>query len=282
MIEAETLVDDQGQVNVTVSDGSGGGPNATPVITDQPIAQTVDVLQPLYLAVTASAFPPPSYQWKRDGVTISGETGPVFYRELSLPADDGDYTVDITSGSTVTSVGATITINGDAYAPIITTQPTDQQVNEGSNVALSVVVDAEPEASYQWQKNGSSINNATNSSLTLNNTDAGDEADYRVIVTNVVGSTISAEVFVDVNTRPILTLPNAVYGTVGELSSITGTSTMTPNLCPLRSHGLNCQVRERLPLRTLLLSPLNLQPIQQAPILFNASHQIAFSIPAGL
>ena len=48
--------------------------NLSPVITTQPNSQLVSVGYPVTFSVTASGPSPYSYQWKRNGVNISGAT----------------------------------------------------------------------------------------------------------------------------------------------------------------------------------------------------------------
>jgi hypothetical protein len=44
-------------------------------ITTQPQSQTVDEGRPVTFSVVADGTPPFTYQWKRDGADITGETG---------------------------------------------------------------------------------------------------------------------------------------------------------------------------------------------------------------
>ena len=85
-------------------------PNEAPVILGQPRSQTVLSGAPVYLSVVAEAYPAPAYQWQKDGVDLPGATRSVLSIETASFSDAGDYTCEVTSGSTVTSATATLTV----------------------------------------------------------------------------------------------------------------------------------------------------------------------------
>ncbi|MDB6057944.1 MAG: large protein, partial [Verrucomicrobiales bacterium] len=84
-------------------------------------------------------------------------------------------------------------------APVILTQPVSQQVNAVANANFSVAAGGSAPLSYQWRKNGGAINAATNSTLTLSSVGAADVASYSVAVTNLVGTTTSADAMLTVS-----------------------------------------------------------------------------------
>lgn len=69
------------------------------------------------------------------------------------------------SEASVNSESATLTVNGAAVAPVITTQPQSQTVTEGENVSFTVAASGEPTPSVQWQvsmNSGSTWSDLTN------------------------------------------------------------------------------------------------------------------------
>ena len=86
--------------------------------------------------------------------------------------------------------------------PNITAQPASQSVFVGADVTFSVGVGGTPPFSYQWKRNGSPISGATQSSYTTNNVQLSDAASYSVTVTNVFGTTNSADAALTVS-QPI-------------------------------------------------------------------------------
>ena len=91
------------------------------------------------------------------------------------------------ANGTANSVQVTMNANTSVTAtfnlgPSITSQPTSQTVNAGSNAMFSVSASSTGSLSYQWLKNGMPISGAINSTLTLTNVQSGDAATYSVEV----------------------------------------------------------------------------------------------------
>jgi hypothetical protein len=78
-----------------------------------------------------------------------------------------------------------------AVAPLITSQPQNQTVVEGANVNFSVLASGTAPFSYQWRKNGTPINGATSSTLTLSRVTMSNASDYSVTVANSGGTATS-------------------------------------------------------------------------------------------
>jgi endonuclease/exonuclease/phosphatase family metal-dependent hydrolase len=76
-------------------------------------------------------------------------------------------------------------------APRITIQPQNQVVIEGSNATFTVIATGTQPLSYQWLFNGTNLDGATNSSLTLTAVTTNDAGSYGVTITNAFGSTNS-------------------------------------------------------------------------------------------
>jgi hypothetical protein len=86
--------------------------------------------------------------------------------------------------------------------PTIVTQPTNQTVFVGYDVAFDVTAGGTPPLTYQWQFNGTNINGATNPLLTLTNVSFIEAGSYSVTVTNTLGTTNSANAVLTVNPPP--------------------------------------------------------------------------------
>ena len=77
-------------------------------------------------------------------------------------------------------------------APSFLSQPTNQMVTVGSTVNFNVAASGTPHLSYQWNFNGTNLNGATHTSLTLTNVQGSQAGNYTVLVTNAFGSILSS------------------------------------------------------------------------------------------
>ena len=103
--------------------------------------------------------------------------------------------------------------------PTISRQPVGTNVLAGNPFTLSVQASGLAPFTYQWRHAGTNLPGATSDVLTIQKAGAADAGNYQVIVSNVAGNTVSAEVVVEVNLRPELTLKTyaglTVMGVVG-------------------------------------------------------------------
>ena len=117
-------------------------------------------------------------------VTYNGST--------NAPTNSGSYQVVATVTNPEYQGGATNTLL--IYYPVFPTilkQPTNQTVERGALVNLSVSAVSSTPLRYQWRKNLGNITSATNSTLTLINVQTNATDGYRVVVANSSGSVTS-------------------------------------------------------------------------------------------
>jgi glucose/arabinose dehydrogenase len=103
--------------------GSGGvivkisyTPGEPPAITQHPSDQTVTAGQSASFSVAATGAGPLSYQWHRDGASISGATSATYTLASASGADSGArfHAVVTNQFGSATSNAATLTVTGDA------------------------------------------------------------------------------------------------------------------------------------------------------------------------
>jgi hypothetical protein len=88
-------------------------------------------------------------------------------------------------------------------APMISVQPTDQNVPLGQTARFSVMAVGTAPLSYQWNKNSMPIAGATASSYTTPDTVAGDnDSTFQVVVSNQLGNTPSVSAKLTVASGP--------------------------------------------------------------------------------
>ena len=106
--------------------------------------------------------------------------------------------------------------------PSITTQPVSQAVTVGQTATFAVAASGEVPLSYQWRKNGTSINGATSATFTIPATTTSDSgSQLSVVVSNSAGDVTSNVAILTVNTAGKLTASttNLSYGKVSVGSS---------------------------------------------------------------
>jgi len=201
-----------------------------PSINVQPTSQTVTADADVTFTVSATGDPIPTYQWRQDGSPLPGETGASLQLNDISTSTAGAYDVVVTNDvESVTSDTATLTVN---EGPTITTQPVSQTVSVGTTVILSVEATGSPAPTYQWQKDSSPIDAATNASLNLGAIPLKGDGDYTVRVTNSVGTATSATAKLTVQEAPAITTPPApqtAYAGSPVNFSVVATGTPTPS-----------------------------------------------------
>jgi glucose/arabinose dehydrogenase len=147
------------------------------------------------------------------GTTVSTfATGITFPVDLKVAEDGSLYYLARGSG---TSTGTVTQITFGSAAPSITQHPASRTVSPGATVTFSVTATGATPLQYQWQRNGANITGATSASYTIASaatTDSG--ARFRVIVSNVHGSTTSNEAVLTVtsNKAPVAAITQPVSG----------------------------------------------------------------------
>ena len=182
------------EVQAIYNAGSGGkcGSPTPPFIFAEPANQTVTAGDDATFTVIAGGNAPLSYQWSWNGTNIDGATGAVLTLTNVQLFQAGGYRVSVSNAlGTVVSSNAVLTVN-PLVPPAIVTQPASQTVNVGASVSFTVGASGSAPLSYQWRFNGTNINGATTSKLTLNSVQVTNSGNYSALVTNLGGSAISS------------------------------------------------------------------------------------------
>jgi plastocyanin len=175
-------------------------PAAAPAFTTQPASQTVTAGAAVTFTAAASGSPAPTYQWRKNGSSITGATSASYTIASVATTDAGTYTVVATNtAGSATSNNAVLTVNLPAVPPAFTTQPSSQTVTAGAAVTFTAAASGSPAPTYQWRKNGSSITGATSASYTIASATTADAGTYAVVATNAAGSVTSNNAVLTVN-----------------------------------------------------------------------------------
>lgn len=195
-------------VNITIS----GTP---PSITTQPTDQTVNAGEQASFTAAADGNPAPTVQWQflppgaQAWSNIPGATaGTLSF--IATASDDGKQFRAVftnAAGSTETNA-ATLTVNA---APSITTQPSDQTVNEGQQASFTAASSGSPAPAVQWQVSTdggatfTDILGATANTLSFTAQGSDNGKQFRAVFTNASGSATTNAATLTVNTAPAIT-----------------------------------------------------------------------------
>jgi hypothetical protein len=167
------------------NDVPGGGGCTSIAITTQPASTSACAGATVVFEVEVTGTAP-TYEWRKNFITIPGEDGPTLTLTNVSAADAASYTVTVDNGcsSPVLSSTATLTINASTA---ISDQPDSQVVEVGDPVSFTVVASG-TNLSYQWRKNFASIPGSPNApTYTIPSASLGDAGNYTVTVTGSCG-----------------------------------------------------------------------------------------------
>ncbi|HSH15339.1 MAG TPA: immunoglobulin domain-containing protein, partial [Verrucomicrobiae bacterium] len=165
---------------------SGGTP---PVIASHPVSQTVVAYSSVTFSVTASGMGPFRYQWRFNGVNITGATNMFLTIPSVQPSQAGSYQVVVlnAAGSMASKIaGLNILIPAT-----ILQQPESVLVNPGTNVTFRIQASSNTPITYQWRKDGMPLPGKTGTTLSLANVQEADAGFYDVVVTDGIGPVVS-------------------------------------------------------------------------------------------
>jgi hypothetical protein len=167
------------------------------------------------LSVVAAGVGPFSYQWRKNGMSITGATAASYAAPAGSVEESASYDVVITGPvSSLASNSVRIT----ACVPVvITQQPLSVVRAVGQPASFSVAATGTAPLSYQWMKNGVNIAGAAGSSYSIPSTVTADAASYSVTVTGPVGAATSSSVALTLNIVPtVSTQPLNAYKALGQ------------------------------------------------------------------
>lgn len=181
----------------------------SPAITTQPVAVTAAVGGAASFSVVATGNAL-SYQWRKNGVPISGVGFGAQTATYNLPSliasDTASYDV-VVSNNAMSLASTAVALN--VLVPISVTTPPASITRSYGGAATFTVVAAGSAPTYQWRKAGELIAGATSASYTKAGLAMTDAGDYDIIITNSLGSVTS--VVATLTVAPIDTDGDGLY-----------------------------------------------------------------------
>jgi hypothetical protein len=212
---------------------------APPVITAQPHSRTNLVGTDATFSLTATGTQLLSYQWRFNGTSLAGATGPVLTVGSVQPSSAGSYDVVVTNLiGTVTSTVATLTV---WLPPTINVQPQSRTNLAGTDAIFAVAAGGTQPLSYQWRFNGAKLAGETSVNLFIQDVEASQAGSYSVLVTNAGGAATSAVAVLTVWSPPTIILePQSRTNLVGTDASFgVGANGTQPLDFQWRFNGIN-------------------------------------------
>ena len=159
-------------------------------ISTQPQSESVALGGSTTLRVSASGPGPFTFQWRKNGVALTGATASSLTLSSVKLSDTGSYTVAVANGAgTTTSNVGSLLVTLPPGAPVITAEPEDVSIGAGARVSFRVAASGAGTLNYEWRKNGLVLSNSA--VLSLRNVQPGDAGTYTAVVSNSLGSATS-------------------------------------------------------------------------------------------
>ena len=215
--------------------------NAVPVVTTNPLTQTICSGTSVSFTAAASGTPAPTVQWQLStdgGATfnnIAGATAATLTFTTATSQNGNQYRAVFTNlCNTATTTAATLNIN---IASSITTNPSDLTVCPGTSTSFTAAGAGTPAPAVQWQLStdgGTTYNNitgATSNTLTFTNTGLENGYKYRAVYTNGCGSATTSAATLTLNVVPAVTT-NPATQTICAGSTVTFTTAASGTPAP--------------------------------------------------
>jgi parallel beta-helix repeat protein len=171
---------------------------AAPSIISNPVSVAQSATSNAVFSVVAGGSAPLGYRWYFNGSLVSGATASQYSITNIQAPNAGGYHVVVTNGSgSVTSVVATLQVL--PLAPYFVTQPISASLVVGANRTLTGLARGSEPISYQWQRNGSSLAGATQTSFILTNLQLTNTGGYTLVASNIGGVSTSSVAQITIN-----------------------------------------------------------------------------------
>ena len=191
-----------------------------PVITQhpQPILTSSDTN--VSFTVAASGTGPFTYQWRKNGIALSGKTNATLDLFNVQIADSGDYSALV--GNAAGMVASDVA-NLEVFRRVrILTHPQSRTANTNTSVSFTVTAEGTGTLRYQWRYFGDEMPGETNSTMTLPSVQLEQSGDYTAVVSDNRSSAESLIATLTVPFRPIvLRHPQGVTVAVGSNVTLT-------------------------------------------------------------
>ena len=205
--------------------------NGSAAISTQPQNALICIGGAASFSVVATGSGPLTYQWYKNGSSISGATSATFSISSCVIGDTGSYYVQVRDSLLSLASSNTVTLSSNSLTTI-STQPANATTCAGTSASFTVAATGTGTLVYQWKKNGTNISGATASTYTISSPAVSDTGSFSVIVSGTSCPVTSNNATLTVNAvTTITTQPLGVSRCLGVSATFTvaglGTGTLT-------------------------------------------------------
>jgi parallel beta-helix repeat protein len=162
-----------------------------PYITNQPSIISVLANSNATMTVGALGTAPMSYQWSFDGAAVDGATNSTLTVSNAQSLNEGYYQVILTNNvGAATSLPIFLRVLPSGV--VIVSNPAPLSVPAGTQAVFNADVIGSAPLTFQWFKDGALLAGADSPQLVISNAQASGAGVYQLLVSNYLGSAISA------------------------------------------------------------------------------------------
>jgi hypothetical protein len=162
-----------------------------PFVTNQPSILSVLANSNATMTVGALGTAPMSYQWSFDGAAIDGATNSTLTVSNAQSLNEGYYQVTLTNNAG-TATSQPIWLRVLPSDVVIVSNPAPLSVPAGTQAVFNADVIGSAPLTFQWFKDGDLLAGADSPQLVISNAQAASAGVYQLLVSNYLGSAISA------------------------------------------------------------------------------------------
>ncbi len=168
-------------------------------IYGQPADQSV--CQNSNASISFNVSIPMTFQWKKNGIDISGATNSTITITSAQPSDTGYYYCVLTNDfGTINTDSAFLTVR---LAPAIISQPVSDSACYLDTASFSITVSGSGPMSYQWFNSNGQVS-GSNSTYVINSVNPNNVSMYNCVATNSCGTVSSLGAVVVMNSPPVI------------------------------------------------------------------------------
>jgi hypothetical protein len=217
---------------------SAGGVAAAPLITAQPVSQTVTAGQSATFSVATTGTSPLTYRWHKNGTAISGATASAYTTPPTVASDShAQFTVVVTNSAGTATSNPAMLIVAAAGSVAISVSPSSSTVTAGATQQFTATVTGSSNTAATWSLSGQGCSGAACGTISGGGLYAAPSsvpspATLQVIVTSVADptKTASASVTLVAAAAVLLTIsPTSASVPTAGVDSFTATVTGTSN-----------------------------------------------------